>query len=72
MGLIGISKVKLPVNRRAIETSYIGIFFEGIVGNDTPTSIFNTFTVEALELMGKFSQLAKLKGYIVAMAPAGK
>lgn len=42
------------------------------LGNDTPSSPYNCFAVEALDLMGKFSQLAKAKGYFVAMAPAGK
>jgi len=42
-----------------------------IEGNDDPSSIYNTFTVECLDLMGRFSQLAKSQGnYIVAMAPA--
>jgi chitinase len=42
-----------------------------IEGNDTPTSPYNHFTVECLNLMGEMSQLAKKEGhYLVAMAPA--
>ncbi len=42
-----------------------------IEGNDTPSSQYNHFTVECLDLMGRMSQIAKSKGYVVAMAPAG-
>eukprot|EP01039_Chlorochromonas_danica_P003052 gene3052-3331_t len=41
-----------------------------IEGNDTPSSPYNTFSVPCLDLMGRFSQLAKATGYLVAMAPA--
>jgi len=42
-----------------------------IEGNDDPNSQYNHFTVECLDFMGRFSQLAKQKGgYIVSMAPA--
>lgn len=48
--------------------------FDGIdwdvEGNDTPSSPYNQFTVSCLQLMGRFSQIAKQHGYIVAMAPA--
>jgi hypothetical protein len=44
-----------------------------IEGNDDFSSPYNHFTVECLDLMGRFSQLAKEKGsYIVSMVPAGK
>jgi len=43
-----------------------------MIGNDDPSSQYNHFTVECLDFMGRFSQLAKQKGgYIVSMAPAG-
>lgn len=42
-----------------------------VEGNDTPSSVYNHFTVECLDLMGRMSQLAKSSGeYLVAMAPA--
>lgn len=42
-----------------------------IEGNDTPSSQYNHFTVECLDLIGRMSQLAKGSGeYLVAMAPA--
>ena len=41
-----------------------------IEGNDDPDSEYNSFKPECLDLMGKFSQLAKKAGYVVAMAPA--
>lgn len=42
-----------------------------IEGNDDPASQYNVFTVECLNLMGHFSQLAHwMGGYIVSMAPA--
>lgn len=49
--------------------SFDGIDWD-IEGNDTPSSPFNHFSVDCLNLMGRFSQLAKSKGYIVSMAPA--
>jgi hypothetical protein len=46
--------------------------FHGCAGNDDPNSPYNTFTVECLDYMGKFSQLAKEQdNYVVSMAPAG-
>jgi hypothetical protein len=41
-----------------------------IEGNDDMNSKYNTFSVDCINLMGEFSQLAKKDGYIVAMAPA--
>lgn len=43
-----------------------------IEGNDDPNSPYNTFTVDCLNLMGQLSQISKMNGYIVSMAPAGK
>lgn len=43
-----------------------------IEGNDNFNSPNNLFSCECLDLMGRFSQLAKERGqYIVTMAPAG-
>lgn len=39
-------------------------------GNDDPLSPYNEFTVECLDFIGRFSQLAQRDGYIVSMAPA--
>ena len=41
-----------------------------IEGNDDFSSRYNHFTYECLDFMGRFSQLAKQDGYLVAMAPA--
>lgn len=41
-----------------------------IEGNDDVDSRFNHFSSDVLNLMGRFSQLAKQMGYLVAMAPA--
>jgi hypothetical protein len=41
-----------------------------IEGNDDMNSVYNHFTYECLDFMGKFSQMAKQDGYIVSMAPA--
>lgn len=62
-------------NRQTIANEEYGfIGFDGfdwdIEGNDSLESPFNEFTVECLDMMGKFSMLAKQHGYIVAMAPA--
>lgn len=56
------------------ETSRDSFKFSGIdwdiEGHDDPLSPNNKFTVECLNWMGKFSQLAKENGYLVSMAPA--
>lgn len=62
-------------NRETVARPEKGFFgFHGfdwdIEGNDDPASPYNHFTVECLDLMGRISQLAKQRGYIVAMAPA--
>jgi hypothetical protein len=63
-------------NRNIISRPEKGFFgFDGfdwdIEGNDDFKSVYNHFSVECLDLMGKMSQLAKREGdYIVAMAPA--
>mmetsp|Transcript_23017 Transcript_23017/g.31548 ORF Transcript_23017/g.31548 Transcript_23017/m.31548 type:complete len:414 (+) Transcript_23017:2707-3948(+) len=41
-----------------------------VEGNDDPKSVYNHFTPECLDLMGRMSQLAKQDGYLVCMAPA--
>lgn len=41
-----------------------------IEGNDDLSSEYNTFTVDCLDLMGVFSQLAKNDGYFVSLVPA--
>jgi hypothetical protein len=41
-----------------------------IEGNDDFSSPYNKFTKDELDLMGKFSQIAKYNGYVVTMAPA--
>ena len=62
-------------NRETISDEDLGFYgFDGfdwdIEGNDSIESPYNHFTCECLNFMGKFSELAKLQGYIVAMAPA--
>ena len=56
------------------ETSRDSFRFSGIdwdiEGHDDLNSDRNTFTVERLDWIGQFSQLAKAKGYYVSMAPA--
>lgn len=62
-------------NRETIADEDLGFYgFDGfdwdIEGNDSLDSPYNHFTCECLDFMGKFSELAKIHGYIVAMAPA--
>jgi chitinase len=62
-------------NREVIARSDLGFYgFDGfdwdIEGNDDPDSVYDNFTVECLDLMGKMSQFAKRDHYIVSMAPA--
>ena len=62
-------------NRNTVARPDKGFYgFDGfdwdIEGNDDPASPYNEFTVECLDLMGEFSQLAKKDGYVVSMAPA--
>ena len=62
-------------NREIIARPDLGWYgFDGfdwdIEGNDTPSSIYNNFTISCLDFMGKLSQIAKSEGYMFAMAPA--
>ena len=41
-----------------------------VEGNDDPNNSNNNLTISVLDLMGEMSQMAKLDGYIVSMAPA--
>lgn len=41
-----------------------------VEGNDDTSSSNNNITLEVLDLMGEMSQMGKLDGYIVSMAPA--
>jgi hypothetical protein len=63
-------------NRHTIARPELGFagfagFDWDVEGNDQTLSRFNHFTVSCLDLMGRMSQLARNKGYVVAMAPAG-
>ena len=80
MALTGILKVCqcLPFSYDILTKHYCIVVvrqlthLELYIGNDDLNSPYNAFTVECLDYMGKFSQLAKEKNnYIVAMAPAG-
>ncbi len=55
--------------RRGFENGFDGVDWD-LEGNDDVTSVFNTFSVACLELVGEFSMLAKRDGYIVSMVPA--
>lgn len=62
-------------NREIIARPERGFFgFDGfdwdIEGNDDVDSRYNEFSPMTLDFMGRFSQMAKRDGYIVAMAPA--
>lgn len=62
-------------NENVIAKPELGFYgFDGIdwdiEGNDDFESPYNYFTVDCLDLMGKFSQYAKQDGYLVSMAPA--
>lgn len=70
MVLIGTSKVNYTSYQR--KTQQISLIITYILGNDDVSSVYNEFSVACLDLMGRFSQLAKAKGYLVTMAPAGK
>jgi hypothetical protein len=51
-----------------------GFAFDGVdwdlEGNDIPASLWNTFSVETLSIVGEFSQLAKADGYLITLVPA--
>ena len=62
-------------NRKTCARPQLGFYgFDGfdwdVEGNDDFDSRYNEFSVECLDLMGKVSQLAKQRGYIMSMAPA--
>ncbi|KAI9141770.1 hypothetical protein BKA69DRAFT_1072603 [Paraphysoderma sedebokerense] len=57
------------LSRRYNFPGFDGIDWD-IEGNDDLSSKYNTFTIEVLDFMGHFSQLAKRDGFIVSMAPA--
>jgi hypothetical protein len=71
MASTGTSKVCIPAHSVMEPLLYFNML-HGCAGNDDPNSPYNTFTVECLDYMGKFSQLAKEQdNYVVSMAPAG-
>lgn len=61
---------KEEVARPAVEWDGFAGFDWDIEGNDDGAHHGNVFTLEALDLMGAMSALAKHDGFIVAMAPA--